>query len=324
MPHPNDAFTPPIALRNPIIQSLLASSALRAIGPNPMLAAEREVIVDAGGGVRLQGFLSTHSARPRSLVILLHGWEGSAASAYMKRTGRFLYRTGYDVFRLNLRDHGTSHHLNEGLFLGTLIEEVFAAIRAISAGAGVPSVLAGFSLGANFALRVARRAAVEPVPGLRHILCVNPPLDPHASTLAIDGIGIFRNYFLKKWKRSLAIKQSCFPAAYDFSGILAMRSCMAITDALMARHTSFASSREYFDGYTLTDGRVDRVGVPTTVITAEDDPVVPARDFHALEGVKDLSLIVHRYGGHCGYIENVLLRSWYQNALAEIVARVAR
>ena len=62
-------------------------------------------------------------------VILLHGWEGSADSTYILRTGNALYRRGYDIFRLNFRDHGDSHHLNRGIFYAVLLEEVFQAVR---------------------------------------------------------------------------------------------------------------------------------------------------------------------------------------------------
>ena len=118
-------FVPPAYLRAPFLQTALCSSRLRTLGSNPMRACARESIIDAGDGVRLQGFWSHQPHRPaRGLVILLHGWEGSADSAYILSTGRFLFARGFDIFRLNYRDHGTTHHLNSGLFLGTLIDEV--------------------------------------------------------------------------------------------------------------------------------------------------------------------------------------------------------
>ena len=81
-----------------------------------MVASAREMILDAGEGIRLLGFHSPQpDKRAKGLVILLHGWEGSSDSTYILRAGRCLYRHGYDVFRLNYRDHGESHHLNEGL-----------------------------------------------------------------------------------------------------------------------------------------------------------------------------------------------------------------
>ena len=60
------------------------------------------------------------------------------------------------MFRLNFRDHGDTHHLNRDLFHSCRIDEVVGAVRAVRrAFATDPVAVAGFSLGGNFALRVA-------------------------------------------------------------------------------------------------------------------------------------------------------------------------
>jgi len=64
-----------------------------------MLAATKDEIVDCGAGVRLLGHFSPQATNPRGLVILLHGWEGSAAASYVLSTGGWLYEAGFDVFR---------------------------------------------------------------------------------------------------------------------------------------------------------------------------------------------------------------------------------
>ncbi|MCK7507659.1 MAG: alpha/beta hydrolase [Desulfobacterales bacterium] len=88
----------------------------------------------------------------------------------MRCTGRALFRRGYDVFRLNFRDHGRSHHLNSGIFYAARLPEVFEAVRTAARSAGArPVFLIGFSLGANFALRVALRCARNPIPKLKHV-----------------------------------------------------------------------------------------------------------------------------------------------------------
>ena len=146
-------------------------------GKNEMTDASQEMIIDAGSGVRLLGYHSRQTvSQARGLIILLHGWEGSSDSTYILSTGRFFYRRGYDVFRLNLRDHGKSHHLNRGLFHGALTEETNKAVENISRlfPAG-PCYLIGFSLGGNFALRIALRQTLTPIlqseGGLLHQPC---------------------------------------------------------------------------------------------------------------------------------------------------------
>ena len=112
----------------------------------------RKMIIEGGNGVRLLGYHSQQtSGHSRGLITLIHGWEGSSDSTYVLSTGKYLYERGYDIFRLNLRDHGNSHHLNEGLFHGALIEETFQAIHNISRlSENKPYYLIGFSLGWKF------------------------------------------------------------------------------------------------------------------------------------------------------------------------------
>lgn len=321
--HPTDMngdrrFVPPFYLRHPFVQTALCSSRLRTLGRNPMQAFTRPSIIDAGDSIRLQGFWSTQPGRsPRGLVILLHGWEGSVDSAYMLTSGRFLFSKGYDIFRLNLRDHGATHHLNEGLFLGTLLDEVFGALSQVASQSdGLPVFLAGFSIGGSFALRVARRCADNPIPSLRRVVCVNPPIDPMKSTQRIDELQLIKRYFINKWKRSLIIKQDLFPNRYDFGDILRMNSCMAMTEALVRRYTEYDDAADYFSRYTLTRGWLERVPLPVTVVTAADDPVVPVEDFYRTKTHRNVRLIVHRYGGHCGFLTGPRLSSWVENRMA--------
>ncbi len=150
---------PGFALRNGHVQTILASLKIRAMGKNPLRGRSEKILVDAGSGIRLLGYRTLQpKGRSLGLVILIHGWEGSSDSTYMLTTGSRLYRGGYDIFRLNLRDHGESHDLNEGVFHSGRIEEVFSAVLNIAASAGgKPCHLVGFSLGGNFGIRVALR-----------------------------------------------------------------------------------------------------------------------------------------------------------------------
>ena len=70
--------------------------------------------------------------------MLLHGWEGSSDSLYLLSLAQPLFEAGYDVARLNLRDHGDSHHLNEEIFHSCRIAEVVGAVRGLHAHAPGP------------------------------------------------------------------------------------------------------------------------------------------------------------------------------------------
>jgi len=316
----NEIFNPPFYLRSTSAQTLLAGSGIRKMGKNPMLEAAKEVILNPMDDIRLQGFFSKQlNWQAKGLVMLLHGWEGSVNSGYILSTGRFLYNHRYDVFRLNYRDHGDTHHLNPGLFYAVLLEEVFKAVQQVSEyDSELPFYLVGFSMGGNFALRIVRKCVENPIRNLSHVISISPVLDPEKSTYAIDDVALLRGYFLKKWQRSLQKKQACFPNLYDFSEVLSLDTITAMTDRMLERYSDYETASDYFSHYAVLNDALIDVSVPTTIITAQDDPIIPVEDFYDLKLNSLANLIIHRYGGHNGFLETISGRAWYERKMVEI------
>jgi len=315
-------FQPPVLLRNPHVQSMLAS-----VGPRRWLArhragrvraTERVYLLDCGDGVRLQGVYNPPAGEPRGLVMLLHGWEGSAHSTYMLNTTRRLNRSGLAVFRLNFRDHGPTHHLNEGIFHSCRLDEVVGAARRVAELIPVrPMYLAGFSLGGNFALRVALRAPEAGIP-LTRVVAICPVIHPRNGLHAMeDGVWFYQHYFLRKWRRSLRRKQELFPHRYELSECLRMDSMRELTAWLVEHHSEFATIDQYLDGYAIAEDRLASLEVPSTLLTAEDDPIIPVRDFRDLVLPEHAELIVSPHGGHCGFVEDWRMDSWAEKLLVE-------
>jgi predicted alpha/beta-fold hydrolase len=314
-----NSFKPPWYLQNGQLQTFLASSPFRAWGNNPATDTAREIIVETPRGIRLQAFHSSRkSIDTLGSVILLHGWEGSVDSTYIARTAKSLFQRGYDIFRLNFRDHGSSHHLNREIFYAILLEEVLQAVQQISAHEASKSIfLVGFSLGGNFALRIAREMRHAPIDNLRHVVAISPVLDPKKATARIDRQAMIRRYFLKKWFQSLQIKQELFPETYDFSEVFKLSTIMAVTDKMLENHSDYKSASEYFKAYSILYDSIDDLSVPTTIITAADDPIIPVEDFNQLKLNHLTRLIIHAHGGHNGFIDGFFLKSWYEQKLAD-------
>lgn len=323
------AFHPPHGLRNPHVQSVLASSFLRRwLRRGQRAALERsavEHILDCGHGVRLQGFHSRQAiaAKPRALVVLLHGWEGSAQSTYMGHTAARLLAEGCDVFRLNFRDHGDTHHLNREIFHSCRIDEVVGAVAEVARRFGErPLVIGGFSLGGNFALRVALRAPSAHIP-LAWAFAVCPAISPQATLGAIEASPWFyENYFLRKWRSSLKRKQALFPDMELFTREEMNGNLRDLTRNLVQRHTDFGSLENYLNGYSIERDTLQALTIPATILTAADDPVIPIADFRALQLAPTTELTIAEHGGHCGFIMDWRLRSWAEDFLVERLRQV--
>lgn len=318
-----DGFRPPLGLRNRHTQSLLSSSPLRRVAAQrraaALRAAERAWLLDGGDGIQLEGY---HSAQPdghsRGMVALLHGWEGSVNSSYILSNGARLYAAGFDVFRLNFRDHGDTHHLNPGIFHSCRIDEVVHALADLQLRAGNrPWGLAGYSLGGNFALRVALRAGPAGL-AIRQVVSICPVIDPARAMRAMEsGLRFYERYFERKWSRSLRIKQRCFPELYGADDWYSVRGLRARTHYLATRYAGFADADAYFAGYSIAGDRLAALKVPATILTSADDPVVPVDDFARLPEIPWLEVLVTKYGGHCGFLKNWKLESLAEDLLLE-------
>ncbi|MGL6290947.1 MAG: YheT family hydrolase [Silanimonas sp.] len=305
-------YRPPAWLRNGHVQSLLSAAPPRRIAGERKLQAlaphVEEWLLPAGEAT-LQAFhLSMPARPPQAVALLLHGWEGSHRSSYVRHTANALLTAGFDVVQLNFRDHGDTHHLNPEPFHSGRLDEVVLAAKA--AQARLPGSIwfaAGFSLGGNFALRVARAA---PVAGLHlaHVAAVCPVVHGESGLRALEsGFPLYHWYFMKKWRRSLEAKRRHFPDRHRFAPADLDRDMRGLTRFLVERYTEFPSLEAYLDGYAIAGDRLAGLTVPVSILTAADDPVIPVADFHDLQLPPGARLEIAEHGGHCGFILNAQL-----------------
>jgi hypothetical protein len=308
-------FTPSIWLANPHIQSILPNAPLRRAmvlrRARPLCERSESVVLDCGRGVRLGGYYAEPSRGAERLVMLLHGWEGSADSQYLLSIGQYLLAHGYAVFRLNFRDHGATHHLNSGLFHSCLIDEVVGAVAAVQKQHSEKSLsMVGYSLGGNFALRVAARAPDHAL-RIRQVVAVCPVLDPARTLRALEvGKSMYRRYFVHKWRSSLLQKCAAWPSLYDRADFLKDASLTEMTEALVLKHAGFSDLQSYLNGYALIGDALQSLRVRSRIIAALDDPIIPGADLERLAQPQALTITPVAQGGHCGFFSNFAGPSW--------------
>jgi predicted alpha/beta-fold hydrolase len=316
------SFKPIPILSGGFAQSILASWKSKKDKQYPFLKESKWHLLKTANGVSLLSSLNLLE-KPKGILILLHGWEGSIESSYIVRTaGHFLARH-FSVYRLNLRDHGGTHHLNEGIFNGSLLEETYDAVLGLSKlnPHKLPIYLAGFSLGANFVLRIAHKHSTakksEKIPNLKHCFAISPPIDPLAATLKMDDQPILRDYFLKAWVKSLRTKQKLFPHLYQFPNLTKYKTVIDLTEKMILEYSEYKSVQEYFNTYTLNPEFFKKIRTPVTILTSEDDPVIPVSDFYTIPKQPYLEVIIESKGGHCGFIEDRDRTSYYWRLMSK-------
>ena len=315
-------FVPPSLLNNEHLQTIVSSIGLRRAlltrRATELRQSSEEVLIECSDGERLQGFYNP-VVNAKSLVIMIHGWEGSHDSNYMLSCGRALRDAGHSLFRLNLRDHGTSHALNSELFNSTRLQEVVSAVEVIQKRFSHQHYgLIGYSLGGNFALRVAAQQSQRQF-RLDQCIAVCPPISPANSMLFLEqGAWVYRWYFVRKWQKSLRIKLTHFPELNYQDALLKLKSLRDMNGFFVPNFTPFEEPAQYFDGYSIHADRLAGIACPTTIFSAADDPVVPTEDLELIDAHPLVDIAITQHGGHCGYLKNLRLDSWIDDQALRI------
>ena len=241
-----------------------------------------------------------------STLLLLHGLEGSSDAHYMRGIADKAWRAGMNVVRLNQRNCGGTEHLTPGLYHSGLTTDPRAVLTEIIEKDRVPAVvLAGYSMGGNVLLRLAGEFGGDAPPQLKGVAAVSPVIDLEACVAAIERRAnwIYQWNFMRNLRARMLRKAKAFPDTFDLRPLPRVRTIRGFDDTYTAPHHGFGDAANYY--YQASALRViDRIRVPALIISAADDPFVPASIFDAPEvrGNPHIRVIVTPHGGHCAFI----------------------
>jgi uncharacterized protein len=239
-------------------------------------------------------------------LLALHGLNGSSDAHYMRGLAAKAFARGMNVVRLNQRNCGGTEHLSAGLFHSGLTADAKHVVGELAAVDGIQSVaVAGYSLGGNLALKLAGEYGDAPPPTLKAVAAVSPIVEIGECVRALERPANFAYQwnFVRDLKRRMRKKDRWRPGAFDMGLLRNIRTVRQFDDAYTAPHFGFADAEDYY--YRASAMRVvDRIRVPTLIITAEDDPFVPSQPFldPKLTGNPNITLLMCRHGGHCGFV----------------------
>ena len=302
--------------RNGHTNSILAGSPARKLVAHRKTKHFRKLakqkVIPAGHGIRLSALYNTQEQFNSPVVVLLHGWLGCSDSLYLITLGDFLFKQGFHVVRLNLRDHGNSHHLNEKIFHSCRIQEVINACVHIQHEFNQPISLIGFSLGANFALRINAFTTSEQL-DLNSTISFCPVIDPSSTLEALENsLLVYRNYFMQRWKASFYQKAEAFPHLFSKKTFDKSRTLREATENLATRHAGFSDLQSYLNGYSISGDRLSTLQSRTQIVLAKDDPIIPWEDQNKLAASLHATITLTEHGGHCGFLESNLCSPWIE------------
>lgn len=296
-------FEPPFLLHNPHLMTIAAAFWRRRYAHLGQ-ATPRFFETEPGTRVRADCHWQSNP-RAHPTLVLLHGLEGSSDSGYMLGTADQAFGAGFNVLRLNQRNCGGTEKFTPTLYNSGLSCDIRAVVGELIEGDQLPEIFAvGFSMGGNLVLKMVGEFGAAP-PQLRAVAGVCPSCDLGACA---DAIGEFRNrvyerHFVKRLKHRMQHKSELFPGQYPLNGMRKVRSVREFDDAITAKFCNFRDADDYYAKSSALP-LLCKIQVPTLILAAQDDPMIPFRSFNAakLAANPRITLEAPRHGGHCAFI----------------------
>jgi hypothetical protein len=116
---------------------------------------------------------------------------------------------------------------------------------------------------------------------------------------------IYDQHFLRTLRQKAAAKLAMHPGLFDGAALDRARSIYDFDDAVTAPVHGFADAHDYY-GRSSSLGFLDRIRVPTLLLSAVDDPFLPPAILDEVRMVGErnprLTLEFPPHGGHAGFV----------------------
>jgi uncharacterized protein len=250
-------------------------------------------------------FPSVAAQAGRPVAVLVHGMTGGEDDPPLREAAAGLLRRGFPVLRLNLRgspasrERSTSHyHLGRSADLA----DALAALPEALTGSGL--VLAGWGLGGALVLNLLGSGPARPGLPVLAAAAICPPLQPDLALLAMDASQIFGRRLLALYRREvLAVPGSELDEGLRQAARRAhsLREFEATVTAPRFGYPSY----EVFVELNRPAAALPRIRVPTLLLMAADDPLVPAQSLDGIDWDEcpAVAPLLVRGGGHGGFYD---------------------
>lgn len=298
-----DAFVPHPRLRNGHLMTLWAWGRPRRF---PRLPPPDRRLFRVAADVQVLAHCHWQTDRQSRLTLVaLHGLEGSSTAHYMRGVADKAWAAGCNVVCLNQRNCGGTEHLSATLYHSGLTDDVDVVLRELGRE-GLPEfAVVGYSLGGNLALKLAGEYGASPPVSVRAVAAVSPVMDLPRCVDALERRGnvVYQWNFVRNLKARMRRKAAAFPGRFPLEPLARIRSVRDFDEAYTAPHFGFRDASDYYHRAAALRV-VHRIGVPALIVSAADDPFVPAHAFRepAVAGNTWIDVQLLPHGGHCAFV----------------------
>ena len=296
-------FQPRWGLGNRHLQTVYG--ALRPAVPKIHGTLQRRLSFADGDVVVMHDDKPDDWTRGDHVVLLMHGMAGSHQSGYMVRTADKLLRRNVRVFRMDHRGSGAGRLLAKRPYHAGRTRDVEAAIRMLERLCpGSPVSVAGFSLSGNLLLRyLGENPDTLPLSIFRAV-AVCPPIDLQhcVEKLGSTRLGQQYDWYFARQLIDSIVGTPLWSDDLPIGQLKRLpRRIIDFDEHYTAPASGFDSAGHYYKQSSAKDV-LSEIRVHTSVLVAEDDPLVSAEPWLSAEFPSNLTLCMTKTGGHLGFI----------------------
>jgi predicted alpha/beta-fold hydrolase len=264
-------------------------------------------------GVQVLVHTQHPTGEPRGELILVHGLEGSSEAGYARSMAYAGLEAGYAIHRVNLRSCGGTESLALSNYHSGQTSDVLHVLQERKRVSGLPLFLTGFSLGGNVSLKLAGELGESGPELLAGVCAVSTPIDlaSCAEALGKPQNYIYARRFLSRLMEKIRTRHTQAPEMYTLEHLPKVRTIFDFDDFYTARLFGFGTAGNYYRTQS-SNQFLEKIRVPTLVVAAKDDPLVPFQVYNhpAFTQNPHLRLVAVEHGGHIGFIARRQPRFW--------------
>ncbi|MGG6231402.1 YheT family hydrolase [Tenacibaculum sp. SDUM215027] len=261
----------------------------------------------------------------KTLVLLIHGLEGSSESNYMITTSNHLNSIGFDTVCMNLRGCSGEDNLLLETYHSGKTDDVDFVIKHLTNNYNYENIIIiGFSLGGNLTLKYLGEYSDIPSE-VKGGVAVSVPVDLTSSQAELNKLKnkIYLSEFLRTMKLKLLQKAEKFP---DFKLNKELLFKASKFRHLEKQYTvpvfDFKSSEDYWQKASAKPF-IPEIKAPTLLINALDDSFLSQECYPVKEAkeMKNFHLLTPNYGGHVGFMSSFsnTENRWLEQQIAQFI-----
>ena len=315
---------------------MTAAGALPRRLSRPLARALQPRVMQGEDGNRVLADTHFQPGGPAPCVLLAHGLVGSNDSPYVVGTAAKAFARGFHVVRLNARNCGGTEALAADAYHGGMTGDLRCVAEQLARRPDVTRIyLIGFSLGGNMALKLAAEYGDAPPDWLAGVATLSPCLDFGAAADAMNASAFGRlcqRRFLVGLHAILRRRTALHDPTLDLSAFRGVRTIREFDDRYTAPLSGFRDVEHYYREASAAR-LMSAVRVPSLLVAAEDDPLVPFETLRAraITDNRYLRVLGTARGGHVAFLGRDRARTgdfvdadrrWGENRLVQFCAGV--